>query len=242
MVHRKERFSIKKMHQGLLELQDSEYREYHCKLVPSIDSNTIIGIRFPVLRKFVRDFFATRNVNDFLKNPEHKYYEENIIHVWLVSRMKDYDECLKETKKFLPYVDNWGVCDSFVPRIFEKHREELLPEIWHWLESAHPYTIRFGISMLMRFYLEEAFEEKHLKWVAGISSDEYYVMMMQAWYFATALAKQYEKTIPYLEQRKLPSRLHLKTIQKAVESYRIDDEKKAYLRTLRSKRDDDFMD
>ncbi len=242
MTLHKERFSIKKLEQGLLELQDQQYRAYHCKLVPTVDPDTIIGIRFPVLRKFVRDYFATRKISDFLKKPEHKYYEENIIHVWLVSRMKNYEECLEETKKFLPYVDNWGVCDSFIPKIFEKHREELLPEIWQWLESDHPFTVRFGISMLMRFYLEEAFDEKHLKWVAGIESDEYYVIMMQAWYFATALAKQYEKTIPYLEQRKLPSRLHLKTIQKAVESYRIADEKKEYLKTLRVKREDDVRD
>ena len=231
-IHR-ERFSIRKLHQELLALQDLEYREYHCKLVPSIDEKTIIGIRIPALRKLVKTFFANTDTVAFLERLQHKYYEENIIHVWLISRMKNYEECLKETNKFLPYVDNWGVCDAFVPRIFEKHREELLPEIWNWINSDHEYTSRFGVSMLMHFYLDDAFEENHLKWVAGIESNEYYVDMMRAWYFATALAKQYEATIPYIEQKKLPPKLHVKAIQKAVESYRIDAEKKEYLKSLR---------
>ena len=231
-IHR-ERFSIRKLHRELLELQDLDYREYHCKLVPSIDPETIIGIRIPILRKLVKTFFANTDTKAFLHKPKHKYYEENIIHVWLISRMKNYEECLAETENFLPHIDNWGVCDAFVPKVFEKHREGLLPEIQKWIASEHAYTVRFGISMLMRFYLDEAFDKEYLQWVANINSKEYYVNMMQAWYFATALAKQYEATIPYLEEKKLPSRLHAKTIQKAVESYRIDEEKKEYLKTLR---------
>ena len=233
MSIRRERFSIRKLHQELLALQDLDYREYHCKLVPSVDSKTIIGIRIPVLRKLVKTFFANTDTKAFLNKPKHKYYEENIIHVWLISRMKNYEECLKETEQFLPYIDNWGVCDAFIPKVFEKHREDLVPEIWKWISSEHTYTIRFGLSMLMRLYLDEAFDKKYLQWAAEIKSDEYYVNMMQAWYFATALAKQYEAAIPYLKERKLPPRLHVKTIQKAVESYRIDDEKKEYIKTLR---------
>ena len=233
MKIQRERFSIRKLHRELLTLQDPDYRQYHCKLVPTVDPKTIIGIRIPVLRKLVKTFFANTDTKAFLDRQKHKYYEENLIHVWLISRLKNYEECIGETEKFLPYVDNWGICDAFVPRIFEKHREELLAEIEKWISSEHAYTVRFAVSMLMHFYLDEAFDEEYLQWVADIDSDEYYVNMMRAWYFATALAKQYEAAVPYLEEKRLPPKLHAKTIQKAVESYRINDETKSYLKTLR---------
>lgn len=217
----------------LFELQDLKYRDFHSKLLPGIDKEKIIGIRTPQLRKFAKEFAKTKEADLFLQDLPHTYYEENNLHMMLVSWMKDYGACLKEVRRFLPYIDNWATCDLPLPKCFEKHKTELLPEIQSWIMDMHTYTIRYGIGVLMRLYLDEAFLPKFPELVAQVRSEEYYVNMMIAWYMATALAKQWETIIPYIEQKKLPEWVHRKTIQKAVESYRITPEQKAYLKTFR---------
>lgn len=218
----------------LFELQDLKYRDFHSKLLPGIDKEKIIGIRTPQLRKFAKEFAKTEEKVLFLQELPHTYYEENNLHMMLVSWMKDYGACLKEVRRFLPYIDNWATCDLPLPKCFEKHKTELLPEIQSWIMDTHTYTIRYGIGVLMRLYLDEAFLPEFPELVAQVRSEEYYVNMMIAWYMATALAKQWETIIPYIEQKKLPEWVHRKTIQKAVESYRITPEQKAYLKTFRT--------
>lgn len=218
----------------LFELQDLKYRDFHSKLLPGIDKEKIIGIRTPQLRKFAKEFAKTKEADLFLQDLPHTYYEENNLHMMLVSWMKDYGACLKEVRRFLPYIDNWATCDLPLPKCFEKHKTELLPEIQSWIMDTHTYTIRYGIGVLMRLYLDEAFLPEFPELVAQVRSEEYYVNMMIAWYMATALAKQWETIIPYIEQKKLPEWVYRKTIQKAVESYRITPEQKAYLKTFRT--------
>ena len=218
----------------LFELQDLKYRDFHSKLLPGIDKEKIIGIRTPQLRKFAKEFAKTEEEVLFLQELPHTYYEENNLHMMLVSWMKDYGACLKEVRRFLPYIDNWATCDLPLPKCFEKHKTELLPEIQSWIMNTHTYTIRYGIGVLMRLYLDESFLPEFPELVAQVRSEEYYVNMMIAWYMATALAKQWETIIPYIEQKKLPEWVHRKTIQKAVESYRITPEQKAYLKTFRT--------
>ena len=220
----------------LFELQDTEYRDFHAKLMPTVAKEKIIGIRTPVLRKFAKEYAKSEDAGEFLKVLPHDYYEENNLHGFLIEGMKDYEECVRALDTFLPYVDNWATCDLVSPKILKKHLPELLERIQIWLRSEHVYTVRFGVNMLMRFYLDEHFSPEYPKMVAEIRSEEYYVNMVIAWYFATALAKQYEAVISYIEQKRLSPWTHNKTIQKAVESYRITDEQKAYLKTLKIKR------
>ncbi len=217
----------------LMELQDPEYREFHSRLIPNIDKERVIGIRTPVLRAFAKQIAGTGEAEQFLAELPHRYYEENHLHMMLITSIKDYDRCLEELQKFLPYVDNWATCDLPEPKCFAKNKEKLLPEIKGWIASAEPYTKRYGIGMLMRLYLDADFRPEYPELVASVSSEEYYVNMMIAWYFATALAKQWETVIPYIENRCLSEWVHRKTIRKAIESYRITDEQKQYLRTLR---------
>ena len=224
---------IIKLEEQLFEMQDLKYRDFNSKLLPGIDKETIIGIRTPILRKFAKEFAKTPEAEEFLMILPHRYYEENNMHMMIVTGIKDYETCLAEVKKFLPYVDNWATCDLPTPKCFAKHREELLPEIKSWIASGETYTIRYGIGMLMSFYLGDDFKPEYLKLVTGVRSEEYYVNMMIAWYLATALAKQWEATIPYLEERCLPEWVRRKTIQKSVESYRITPEQKVYLKSLR---------
>ena len=216
----------------LLKLQDKKYKDFQSKLVPTIDPDTIIGIRTPELRNLAKELIKG-NYNSFLDILPHKYYEENLIHFFIISMIKDFDECIKRTNEFLPYVDCWPVCDQSSPKCFKKNHEKLLPYITKWIESNHIYTIRFGIRILMNEYLGEDFKEEYLEKVANIKSDEYYVNMMIAWYFATALAKQYKYTIKYIEKKKLDKWTHNKAIQKALESYRITPEQKEYLKSLK---------
>lgn len=218
----------------LFGLQDLKYRDFHSRLMPGIDKDTIIGIRTPVLRKFAKNFAGTTEAETFLQELPHQYYEENNLHMMLLAGIKDYEKCVCEVERFLPYINNWATCDSPAPKCFAKHKEELLPKIRTWMVSDHTYTIRYGIEMLMNLYLEEDFKPEYPKLVVAVQSEEYYVNMMIAWYFATALAKQWDAVIPYLEQRKLSPWVHRKTIQKAVESYRITDEQKIYLKSLRN--------
>ena len=226
-------FHIEESEKQLFEMQDLKYRDFHSKLLPGIDKETIIGIRTPMLRKFTKGFAKMPETEVFLRDLPHRYYEENNMHMMMVSWIKDYEKCLEEVKRFLPYVNNWATCDLPAPKCFAKHKEELLPEIRNWIASGETYTVRYGIGMLMNFYLDDDFQPKYLKLAAEVRSEEYYVNMMIAWYFATALAKQWEATIPYIEERCLSEWVHRKTIQKAVESYRITPEQKAYLRNLR---------
>lgn len=217
----------------LFELQDLEYKEFHSNLVPTKGPDAIIGVRVPHLRKLAKELIKEIDVTPFLKELPHQYNEEYVLHAFFIEAIKDYDECLLELNQFLPYVDNWAVCDSLKPKVFKKHLDELVDEIQGWIESTQTYTIRFGIEMLMNFYLNEKFSAKYLDMVACVKSEEYYVNMMIAWYFATALAKQYDATIKIIEAGVLDKWTHNKTIQKAIESYRITPEQKEYLRGLK---------
>ena len=219
----------------LFELSDSSYRDFHSRLMPTIPKDTIIGVRTPKLRSFAKELYKKSEYDSFLKNLPHNYYEENNLHAFIVEQISDFDLCLEELGRFLPYIDNWATCDMLRPAAFKKNPEKLLKKIWEWLSDEHPFTVRFGIEMLMVHFLDEMFEEKYLEIVSGIRSDEYYVNMMIAWYFATALSKQYSPAVAYIENKKLSKWVHNKTIQKAVESYRITNEKKAYLKTLKIK-------
>lgn len=220
---------------ALFSLRDSGYRDFHARLMPTVDKETIIGIRTPQLRKFAKEFAKKPESELFLHELPHRYYEENNLHGFLISNMKDYERCVRELYRFLPYVDNWATCDLMSPKIFKKHLPELLEHIKNWIASEHTYMVRFGIGMLMSFYLDEAFEPEYLRMVSFVKSEEYYINMMIAWYFATALAKQYDSAVIYLEEKRLDKWTHNKTIQKAVESYRITEQQKLYLRTLKIK-------
>ena len=218
----------------LFEMQDGEYRLFQAKLMPTVDPESIIGVRMPQIRAFAKEL-AKEDCTDFFDSLPHEYYDENNIHGTLISSIKDYSEAVRRVDAFLPYVDNWATCDIMTPRVFKKHLPELVPEIRRWMGSAHPYTVRFGIEMLMAFFLDGEFRPEYLEKVSVIRSDEYYVNMMIAWYFATALTKQYDAALPYIERQRLDTWTHNKAIQKALESYRISDERKAYLRTLKKR-------
>ena len=221
------------LQKSLFELQDLKYRDFHAKLLPGIEKEKIIGIRTPILRKFAREFAKTQDAQEFLQELPHQYYEENNLHLMLVTQIRDYEKCLEEVTRFLPYIDNWATCDLPLPKCFEKHKDELIMDVKNWINSKDTYIIRYGIGVLLRLYLDEGFKDEYPKLVAGVISDEYYVNMMIAWYFATALAKQWDTVIVYLEERKLPEWVHRKTIQKAIESYRITKEQKEHLKELR---------
>ena len=221
------------LQKSLFELQDLKYRDFHAKLLPGIEKEKIIGIRTPILRKFAREFAKTQDAQEFLQELPHQYYEENNLHLMLVTQIRDYEKCLEEVTRFLPYIDNWATCDLPLPKCFEKHKDELIMDVKNWINSKDTYIIRYGIGVLLRLYLDEGFKDEYPRLVAGVVSDEYYVNMMIAWYFATALAKQWDAVIGYLEKRKLSEWVHRKTIQKAIESYRITKEQKEYLKGLR---------
>ena len=217
----------------LFEMQDTGYRNFHARLIPTVKKEKIIGIRTPMLRKFAKEFGKTEESEMFLKALPHQYYEENNLHGLLIEQIRDYDKCLEELERFLPHIDNWATCDLLALHMIKKHRDIFIREVYRWMESDKPYIIRFGISMLMRHYLDEGFKPEYPEKVAAICSEEYYVNMMRAWYFATALAKQYEKILPFLEEQRMDIWTHNKTIQKSIESYRITKEQKDFLRTLR---------
>ena len=227
---------IRDVRKRLFEMQDTGYRDFHARLILTVEKEKIIGIRTPILRKFAKEFGKTEESELFLKVLPHQYYEENNLHGLLIEQIRDYDKCLEELERFLPFIDNWATCDLLVLHMMKKHRDIFIREVFRWIESDQPYTIRFGISMLMRHYLDEEFKTEYPEKVAAIRSEEYYVNMMRAWYFSTALAKQYENVLPFLEKRQMDVWTHTKTIQKAIESYRITSEQKEYLRTLRIKK------
>lgn len=217
----------------LMELQDTGYRDMQKKIIPTVDPDSIIGVRTPVLRALAKEILKSGDYKSFLNELPHKYFEENQLHAFILSGMKDFDECMDELEKFLPFVDNWATCDQMSPKVFKKHKDELLKHIKVWIKSEKTYTVRFGVGMLMEHFLDDDFDLKYPEMAARIRSDEYYVNMMIAWYFATALAKQYEGIIPFIEQKRLAPWTHNKAIQKSVESYRITDEQKAYLKSLK---------
>lgn len=224
---------LTKLQKQLFELQDLKYRDFHSKLMPETDKETVIGIRTPVLRKFAKEFAGTSEAEAFLRQLPHRYYEENNLHMMLITGIKDYEKCMEEIQRFLPCIDNWATCDYPAPKCFARHKDQVLEEAKRWISSGETYVIRYGIGMLMRLFLDEDFSSEYLEMAAAVQSQEYYVNMMIAWYFATALAKQWDATVPYIEQHKLSDWVHRKTVQKAVESYRITPEHKEYLKGFR---------
>lgn len=219
--------------QFLKENQDIEYRDFQAKLIPTIEKEKIIGVRVPVLRKYAREIAKDKDIDAFLNDLPHTYLEENHLHMMIIGMIKDFDECLSQVEKFLPYIDNWATCDAGAPKVFARHTDELYQHVKRWIKSGRTYTIRYGTGMLMRLYLDEKFKSEYCDVAAKIRSDEYYVNMMTAWYFATALAKQYDTAVKYIEDKKLDEWTHNKAIQKACESYRVAPEQKMYLKSLK---------
>lgn len=227
---------INKIKNDLLLMQDKTYKDFHSKLMPTINPNLIIGIRVPVLRDYAKKLFKENSIeslNSFLKNLPHEFYEENNIHAFIIEKINNFDECIFYLENFLPYIDNWATCDMLNPKIFKTNYEKLLEKIYQWINSDSVYTVRFAIGMLMRYFLDEKFETKYLDLVVSINSEEYYINMMRAWFFATALAKQYEQTFPYIKNYSLDKWTHNKTIQKAKESFRITKDQKEELKKFR---------
>ena len=210
-----------------------QYREFQSKLVPNIPKEKILGVRTPDMRRIAREIRGTKEAEEFLTQLPHNYYEENLVHFFMIAMIRDFDQCVQAVEAFLPYVDCWPVCDQSSPKAFSKDHEKLLPWIQKWIASDHVYTVRFGIRMLMNEFLGEDFKTEYLAWVARVKGEGYYIKMMVAWYFATALAKRYDETVPYIEEHRLEPWTHRKAIQKAIESYRVTEEHKEYLKSLR---------
>lgn len=224
---------IERIRTELLSQQDISYRDFLRRLLPTLPAEKVIGVRTPALRSMAKQYKDADDIDLFLNDLPHRYFEENNLHVFLLEGIKDYDECIRRVNAFLPYVDNWATCDQLRPRCFRRHHAELLSEIESWLASDSCYSVRFGIGMLMLHYLKEDYQPRYMAMVASIQSDEYYINMMIAWYFATALAYQFDDALQYIKDKRLPAWIHAKTIQKATESRRITAEQKAYLKTLR---------
>ena len=217
----------------LFSLREEKFAAFQARLIPNVAPERVIGVRTPALRKLAKTLRGSGQAEEFLKALPHEFFEENNLHAFLLCEMKDFEACVQAVEDFLPYVDNWATCDQMSPGVFRKNKQALLPHIRRWIASEQCYTRRFGIGMLMSHFLDEDFREEYLSLVSDIRSEEYYVNMMIAWYFATALAKQYEAALPYLENRRLAPWVHNKAIQKALESFRVSDGHKAYLRTLK---------
>lgn len=221
--------------------QDKEYMKFLSKLTPNVSEDTIIGVRIPEIRKLAKKLVKNNEYEDFLKELPHKYYDENLLHGAIISENKDFENCIELLNSFLPFVDNWAVCDTISPKIFKKHKKELIEKIKEWSQSDKTYTCRFGVEMLMTHFLDEDFKKEYLEMVANIHSEEYYVKMVIAWFFATALTKQWDYAVIYLENNKLDVWVHNKTIQKARESLRILEDKKGYLKGLKRKKEGELI-
>ena len=221
------------VYERLIACSDEQYKEFQSKLVPNIPKETVLGVRTPDMRRIAKEIRGTEEADAFLLELPHRYYEENQVHFFLIAMIKDFDQCVQAVETFLPYVDCWPVCDQSTPKVFAKNHEKLLPLIRKWMDSDHVYTARFGIRMLMNEFLGEDFQPEYLAWVAGVQGEDYYIKMMVAWYFATALAKQYDESVVYIEEHRLEPWTHKKAIQKAVESYRVTEAHKEYLKMLR---------
>nr|WP_314045498.1 DNA alkylation repair protein [uncultured Leptotrichia sp.] len=230
-----------KIQKELFLLQDKEYMKFLSKLTPNVPEDTIIGVRIPEIRKLAKKLVRNNEYEDFLKELPHKYYDENLLHGAIISENKDFENCIELLDSFLPFVDNWAVCDTISPKIFKKHKKELIEKIKEWSQSDKTYTCRFGIEMLMTHFLDEDFKKEYLEMVANIHSEEYYVKMAVAWFFATALAKQWDYAVIYLENNRLDVWVHNKTIQKARESLRILEDKKGYLKGLKRKKEGELI-
>ena len=221
--------------QDLFKLQDKTYQAFSRKLIPTMPPDKIIGVRTPALRQLAGEIITAGAAEAFLGALPHKYHEENQLHAFILSAAEDFEACMEQVNRFLPYVDNWATCDQLLPKVFRKHRPALLEQIKIWLQADDTYTVRFAIGMLMTHFLDEDFDQSYLEMVVQIRSEEYYINMMIAWYFATALAKQYAEALPYMEKQRLAPWTHNKAIQKAIESRRVSPEHKAYLRNLKMK-------
>lgn len=219
----------------LFSMQDKKYAAFQAKLTPNLTLEDFIGVRTPDLKKFAKQLYKEGDYQEFLNDLPHKYFDENQLHAFIIAEIKDYDTCIKEVNNFLPYVNNWATCDQLSPKSFKKNKDNLLKEIKVWIKSKETYTVRFAIGNLMRHYLEEDYDVKYPEMVSKVKSDEYYINMMIAWYFATALAKQYDSVLPYVTDNKLDVWTHNKTIQKAVESDRITPQQKDYLKSFKRK-------
>jgi len=217
----------------LYRLQDTGYAAMQVRIIPTVAADRIIGVRTPALRTLAKELAGSPEAAAFLASLPHRYFDEDQLHAFVISLEKDFDICVAQVETFLPYIDNWATCDQLSPKAFKKQPEKLLPYIRQWIRSDRVYTVRFAIGMLMQHFLDERFDPAYAEWVAAVRSDEYYINMMIAWYFATALAKQYDAVLPYLEKKQLADWTHNKAIQKSLESYRITPEQKAYLRTLK---------
>ena len=215
--------------------QDLKYRDFHSALMPTVDKDLVIGVRTPELRKLAKELAKDPEITVFLADLPHKYYEENNLHGMIIEMEKDFGKCMDMLEDFLPYIDNWATCDLISPKVFKKHQPQLLEHVKVWIQSDHTYTCRFAMKMLMTWYLDEDFSLEYPEMVAAVDSEEYYVNMMRAWYFATALAKQYESVVPFIENKRLDDWTHNKTIQKSVESFRITPQQKACLKTFKVK-------
>lgn len=225
--------TVSQIREELFRMQDKDYRDFQVKLIPGKGPEKMIGIRTPDLRKYAKQLVNEDGISLFLTDLPHQYFDEGQLHAFIISEIKDYELCVNEVDRFLPFIDNWATCDQLSPKVFRKHRGELLEQIKKWIASDLTYTKRFGIGMLMQHFLDADFDPAFPEMIAQIRSDEYYVNMMTAWYFATALAKQYDSIVPFIENRRLDVWTHNKTIQKAVESYRITPEQKDYLKSLK---------
>ena len=218
---------------ALYECEDKKYKDFQSKLIPTVNIDTVIGVRTPELKRLAKIYVKNEEIRDFLEELPHEFFDENQLHAFIISEIKDFDKCMEMVEAFLPYIDNWATCDQLSPKVFKKDKSTLLKHIKKWLDSDKTYTIRFGIGMLMQHFLDESFDSTYPDLVLKVKSDEYYVNMMIAWYFATALAKQYDNVLPFIEEKNLDTWTHNKVIQKAVESYRITDEQKKYLKSLK---------
>ena len=225
-------FDFTKLHSDLFSYSDSEFKLFQCRLIPGLDLNSVIGVRFPLLRQTAKKIQEYGNTDDFFDSLPHKYFEENVLHGYLIERIKDAEICVQRIDQFIPFIDNWAVCDTLKPSALKRKPDLLLKKIMEWISVDKTYYKRFAIRMLMCFFLDENFKPSYLKIVADIKSDDYYINMMISWFFATALAKQWDSTFMYIQGRKLSAWCHKKTIQKAIESYRISDDKKIILKNL----------
>lgn len=223
------------MKEILLKKADISYKKFHAKLMPDIDESTIIGVRVPEIRKIANKYAESEARKKFMQELPHTYYEENNLHAFFIVQIKEFCECIYELERFLPYIDNWATCDSLRPVCFAKNKDKLVKHIYKWLKSDNPFAVRFGIEMLMVHFLDEKFDKMFADAVLNVCSEHYYVKMMVAWYFATALSKRWDDIVPYITEKRLNTWVHNKTIQKALESYRITDAQKKYLRTLKIK-------
>jgi 3-methyladenine DNA glycosylase AlkD len=223
------------LHRKLYDLQDLKYRDMQIKIIPTVEPESVIGVRTPELKSIAKDILKDGNYKGFLEELPHRYFEENQLHAFIISGIKDLNECMEDLETFLPYVDNWATCDQMSPKIFKKHKDVLFSRIKEWVNSEKTYAVRFGVGMLMEHFLDDDFDPLYPELVAKLRSEEYYVNMMIAWYFATALAKQYESILPFIEEKRLDDWTHNKAIQKSLESRRITEEQKLYLKSLKKR-------